>query len=128
MPKQKMKTKKAGKRDRSPSPQVSEPEAELLLPTPTNDEVPELTCSQDSTCDTAIPPSQTDSKKRAKQTNVILSDADEERVVELLADHQLMFNKKKNKYKETDKKEKLWDELGEELGLQVGTSSNSISY
>ncbi len=25
-------------------------------------------------------------------------------------------------YKETDKKEKLWEELGEELGLQVGTN------
>ncbi len=111
MPKQNMKTRKAGKRDRSPSPQVSEPEAELLLPTPTDDEVPDPTHSQDSTCDTVIPPSQTDSKKRAKQTNVILSDADEERVIEWLADHSLMFNKTKKEYKETDKKEKLWDEL-----------------
>ncbi len=98
-----MKTRKAGKRDMSPSPQVSKPEAELLLPTPTDDEVPEPTSSQASKCDTVIPLSQTDSKKRAKQTNVILSDTDVERVVEWLADHPLM----KKEYKETDKKEKL---------------------
>ncbi len=28
-----------------------------------------------------------------------------------------MYNKKIKKYKETNRKEKLWDELGEELGL-----------
>ncbi len=87
MPKQKKKTRKARKRDRSPSPQASELEADLLLPTPIDDEVPEPILSQDSTCDTTIAPSQTDSKKRAIQTNVILSDADEERVVEWQADH-----------------------------------------
>ncbi len=117
MPKQKKKTRKAMKRDRSPSLQVSEPAAELHLPTPTDDDVPEPTLSKDSTCDTAFPPSQTDSKKRAKETNVILSDANEERVVEWLADHRLMFNKKIKEYKETDKKDKLWDELGGELGF-----------
>ncbi len=106
MPKQNKKSRKAGERERSLSPQVSEPEPELL-PTPTDEEVPEPTLSQDSTCDTAIPPSQTESKKRQKQTNVILSDADEEIVVEWLADHPLMFNKKIKEYKETDKKDKL---------------------
>ncbi len=87
----------------------------MLLPTPTNEEVSEPT--QDSTCDTEIPPSQTESKKRQKQTNVILSDANEERVVEWQADHPSMFNKKIKEYKETDKKDKLWNKLGEELGF-----------
>ncbi len=37
--------------------------------------------------------------------------------MEWLADHPLMCNKKIKEYKETDKKEKLWDELGEELWI-----------
>ncbi len=37
--------------------------------------------------------------------------------MEWLADHPLMYNKKIKEYKETDKKEKLWDELGDELGF-----------
>ncbi len=36
--------------------------------------------------------------------------------MEWLADHPLMYNKKIKEYKETDNKEKLWEELGEELG------------
>ncbi len=32
--------------------------------------------------------------------------------MEWLADHQLMYNKKIKEYKETDKKEKRWEELG----------------
>ncbi len=40
-----------------------------------------------------------------------------------------MYNNKKIKvYKETDKKEKLWDELGKELGWQVGTNLICIYY
>ncbi len=38
-------------------------------------------------------------------------------MVEWLADHPLMFNKKIKEYKETDKKDKLCEELGEELGF-----------
>ncbi len=36
--------------------------------------------------------------------------------MDVLADHPLMYNKKIKEYKETDKKQKLWEELGEELG------------
>ncbi len=37
--------------------------------------------------------------------------------MEWLADRPLMYNKKIKEYKETDKKEKLWEELGKELGF-----------
>ncbi len=43
-------------------------------------------------------------KKIIKSTSVILSDEDEARVVELLADHPLMHNKKIKEYKDTEKK------------------------
>ncbi len=67
MPKQKKKSRKAGKRERSPSPQVSEPEPELL-PTPTDEEVPEPTLSKNSTCDIAIPlHKQNPKRNRSKQ-------------------------------------------------------------
>ncbi len=33
-------------------------------------------------------------------------------MVEWLADHPLMYKKKIKKYKEADKREKLWEELG----------------
>ncbi len=74
---------------------------------------------EDNIRDTPIPPTQPDpsSKKCIKSTCVILSDEDEAFVVELLADHPLMYNKKIKKYKETDQKGKLWDELGAELGI-----------
>ncbi len=74
---------------------------------------------EDNIRDTPIPPTQSDpsSKKCIKSTCVILSDEDEAFVVELLADHPLMYNKKIKKYKETDQKGKLWDELGAELGI-----------
>lgn len=53
-----------------------------------------------------------------KRTNtVIISDEDEERVVEWLIDHPLMYNKKFKQYKESDKKEKLCEEIGAELAL-----------
>ncbi len=52
-----------------------------------------------------------------KGTSDILTDEDEACVVEWLVDHPLMYNKKIKEYKETDKKEKLWEELGEELGF-----------
>ncbi len=87
-------------------------------------EAAEPTLIQDSTGDNPIPPSQPDPKKRQKNRSVILSDDEETRVVEWLADHPLMYNKKIKEYKETDKKEKLWDDLGEELGYtgrQVST-------
>ncbi len=48
---------------------------------------------------------------------LFFSDEDEACVMEWLADHPLMYNKKIKEYKETDKKEKLWDELGAELGF-----------
>ncbi len=38
-------------------------------------------------------------------------------MVECLADHPLMYNNKIKEYKETDKKEKLWEQLGSELGF-----------
>ncbi len=38
-------------------------------------------------------------------------------MVEWLAHKSLMYNKKIKEYKETDKKEMLWEELGEELGF-----------
>ncbi len=78
-------------------------------------EAAEPTLTQDNTGDNPMPPSLPDPKKHQKNTNVILSDDEETRVVEWLADHPLMYNKKIKEYKETDKKEKLWDELGEEL-------------
>ncbi len=66
--------------------------------------------------DIPIPPTQPDpsSKKRMKKTS---EDEDAACVVEWLADHPLMYNKKIKEYKETEKKEKLWDELGVELGF-----------
>ncbi len=68
--------------------------------------------------DTPIHPTQPDpSKRRMKSTCFILSDEDEAHVVEWLADHPLMYNKRIKEYKETDKKEKLWVELGAELGF-----------
>ncbi len=69
--------------------------------------------------DTRISPTQLDpsSRKRIKGTSVILSDEDEACVVEWLADHPLMYKKKIKEYKETDKKQKLWEELGVELGF-----------
>ncbi len=120
MPKQK-KGRKTTKRDGSPSPAVSDRSTESELPTITKEpevEVAEPTLTQERTGDTPIPPTQPDPKKRQNSTNVILSDEDETRVVECLADHPLMYNKKIKEYKETDKKDKLWDELG----LQVGTN------
>ncbi len=82
-------------------------------------EAAEPTLTQESSIgDTPIPPTQLDvSNKCIKSTSVILSDEDEARVVEWLADHPLMFNKTIKEYKETDKKKKLWEELGEELGF-----------
>ncbi len=46
-------------------------------------------------------------------------------MVEWVADHPLMFNKKIKDYKETDKKEKLWEELGEELRF---TSRHKLNF
>ncbi len=120
MPKQRRKTTK---RTRSPSPAVSEhsePSTESDAPTTSNEpevvEAAEPTLTQDSTGDNPIPPSQPDPRKHEKNTSVILSDNEETRVVEWLTDYPLMYNKNIKEYKETDKKEKLWDELGEELG------------
>ncbi len=63
--------------------------------------------------DTPIPPTQQyPSKKHLKSISIILSDEDEARAVQWLADHPLMYNKTLKEYKETDKKEKLWEELG----------------
>ncbi len=93
-------------------------------------EAAEPTLTQDSTRDNPIPPSQPDLKKRQKTTSVILSDEEEIRVVEWLADHPLMYKKIKE-YKETDRREKLWDELGEDLGYtgsQVITKWFTIYY
>ncbi len=124
MPKHK-KGRKTMMRDRSSSLAVSECSTYSQIPTTTKEhtttkepevEVAEPKLSQESTVDTPIPPSQPDPKKRQKSTNVILSDNDETRVVEWLADHPLMCKKIKE-YKETDKKEKLWDELCDELGF-----------
>ncbi len=124
MPKHK-KGRKTTKRNRSLSPAISEgsersTESEVPIPTTTKEpeavEVAEPTLTQDSIGDTPIPPSQPDTKKRQKNS-VILSDDDEMRVVEWLAEHPLMYNKKIEEYKETDMKEKLWEELGEELGF-----------
>ncbi len=55
--------------------------------------------------DTPIPPTQMEaSKKHLQSTSVILSDEDEACVVEWLAGHPLMYNKKIKEYKDTDKK------------------------
>ncbi len=121
MPKVK-KGRKTQKKDRSPGPAVSE-RSTVSAQTTTDVEIhttkePEVhfdvaevaqpTLTQESSIgDTPIAPTQPDvSKKRIKSTSVILSDEDEACVVEWLADHQLMFNKKIKEYKETDKKEK----------------------
>ncbi len=125
------KTQKTQKRDRSPSPAVSERSTESAQttieiheqPTTKEPEGPDAEAAephvrQDGIGDTHIPPTQSDQmKKHIKSTSVILSDEDEACVVEWLADHPLMYNKKIEEYKETDKKEKLWEELGEELGF-----------
>ncbi len=128
MPKVK-KARKTLERDRSPSPAVSEcltesaqtkTEVEIHQTKepegPVDDaEAAEPTLTQESSIrDTPIPPTQPDvpSKKWIKSTSVILSDEDEACVVEWLADHPLMFNKKIKEYKETYKKEKLLEELG----------------
>ncbi len=131
MPKVK-KGRKTQKRDRSPSPAISDKSTESAQ---TSDveihttkepeghvevaEAAEPTLTQESSIrGTPIPPTQPDvSKKHIKSTSVILSDEDEVRVVEWLADHPLMFNKKIMEYKETGKKEKLLEKLGEELGF-----------
>ncbi len=113
IPKQRRKTTK---RSRSPSPAVSEhsepsTESEAPMPTTTKEpevvEVAEPTLSQDSTGDNPISPSQLDPKKHQKNTSVILSDDEETRVVEWLADRPLMYNKKIKEYK----KEKVREEL-----------------
>ncbi len=126
------KAKKIQKRDRSSSPEVAERSIESAQVTtefeihaskepegPDDEaEAAEATVAQEGSIgDTPIPPTQTDpSKKHIKSTSVILSDEDEARVLEWLADHPLMYKKIKE-YKEIDKKEKLWEELGEELGF-----------
>ncbi len=122
MPKVK-KGRKTQKSDRSSSPAVSDKSTKSAQTT--NEEIhtttkepeghvevaeaAEPTLAQESSIeDTPIPPTQPGvSKKRIKSTSVILSDEDEARVVEWLADHPLMFNKKIKEYKETDKKKKL---------------------
>ncbi len=117
------KARKTQKRDSSPSPAVSECSTESAQTTTEVEihtrkepyghvdvsEAAESTLTKESSIgDTPIPPTQHDvSKKRIKSTSVILADQDEARVVEWLADHPLMFNKKIKEYKETDKKEKL---------------------
>ncbi len=130
MPKVK-KGRKTVKKDRSPSPAVSEqsPESaqatiEMEQPATKEPEGPDAETAEPqvsqegSIGDTSIPRTQPDQmKKRIKRTSVILTDADEALVVEWLADHPLMYNKKIKEYEETDKKEKLWEELGEELGF-----------
>ncbi len=114
------KGRKTQKRDRSPSPTVSERSTKLAQTTMDVEihttkepeghvdvaEAAEPTLTQESSIGyTLIPPDV--SKKHIKSTNVILSDEDEACVVEWLAEHPLMFSKKIKEYKETDKKEKL---------------------
>ncbi len=74
-----------------------------------------------SIVDTPIHPTQPDpsSKKRIKSTSVILSDEDEARVVEWLADHPLMYNKKIKKLTKRRSGGKSWEWS---WGLQVGTN------
>ncbi len=94
MPKSKKGSRKAKKRDRSPSPAVSEhSNASNDLVIADVDEVPEIAEVLPPTKDTPIPPTQPEdvvTKKPLKNTSVILSDEDEVRVVEWLADHPLM--------------------------------------
>ncbi len=119
MPKVK-KGRKTPKRDRSPSIAFSERSTESEIHTTTKEreveivEVANPILTQESSIgDTPIPPTQPDpTKKCQKSTNVILSNQDEARVVDWLADHPLMYNKKIKEYKVTGKKDKLWEELG----------------
>ncbi len=116
MPKQKKKSRKAGKRERSLIPQVSEPEPELL-PTPTNEEVPEPTLSQDSTCDTAIPPFTNRTQKETKANKCYFIWC-WWRESGWMADWPPIDVQQKDKGIQGDwQKDKLWDELGEELGF-----------
>ncbi len=132
MPKVK-KSRKTQNRNRSPSPEVSErstesaqatTEVEIHASKEPEDPVDEAEAEEPTVTlegsigDTPITPTQPDpSKKHIKSTSVIYSDEDEAHVVEWLTDHPLMYNNKIKEYKETDKKEKVWEELAEELGF-----------
>ncbi len=115
MPKAK-KGRKAQKRDRSPSPAVSEQSTDSVAqatievevseqpatkePEGADAEAAEPQVSQEGIGDTPIPSTQPDQmKKRIKIASVILSDEDEARIVKSLADHPLMYNKKIKEYK-----------------------------
>ena len=57
--------------------------------------------------------------KRKKRTPVTLNDEQEELAVDFIKNHELLYNRKLRDYKDTAKRDRVWQELATQLGLDA---------
>ena len=62
-------------------------------------------------------PSGADKKSRRKKTAINFTEEQEDIIIEWLKDHDIIYSKGSRMYKDTDKKNKLWNELASSMNV-----------
>ena len=61
------------------------------------------------------------SRQKGQMKSIILSDSDEEAIVEFIKQHKELYDKTNNSFKDKQKKERLWEQLAATRNLPVKT-------
>ena len=63
----------------------------------------------------------TQSRQKGQMKSIFLNDSDEEAIVEFIKQHEELYDKTNDSFKDKQKKERLWEQLASTKNLPINT-------